>query len=163
MFLVRLFFILLMSLFFSACGRQPYVKQESAYIIVKTPAMRYADMGFVYENPNEVKVEIYSSGQPVLALRITPENVCRSTLACMSKRAFNAQMLSPAYPTDTIERIFRAQPIFSGENIDKKRNGFTQKLTKNGVYDIDYSVLKNETVFRDTINHIMIKIKRLRG
>jgi len=72
-------------------------------------------------------------------------------------------MLSANYPKDTLERIFRAKPVFNGKNVEKKRNGFTQKLLMPGKYDIEYTVFNNETVFRDTINKILIKIKRMRG
>jgi len=156
--MVALFLLLL-----QGCGEPPKLKGESAMIVLKTPAMRYADMGFVYESPSEIKVEIYGSGQALFALRITPKSVCTSRFACLDKKSFNARMLSAYYPEDTIERIFRAKSVFNGKNVVKKRNGFTQKIVAPGKYNIQYSVLNNETVFRDTINKILIKIKRMRG
>ena len=150
-------------LLIQGCGKSPEIKGESTMIVLKTPSMRYADMGFVYESPSEIKAEIYGSGQALFALRITSSSVCISRFACLDRRSFNARMLSKYYPDDTLERIFRGKPVFNGENIVKKRNGFTQKLFAPGKYNIQYSVLNNETVFRDTINKIVIKIKRMRG
>jgi hypothetical protein len=150
-----------MIFFFSACGTQPYLHQNSAFIVLKTPTMRYADQGFVYENPDEVKVEIYSSGQALFSLRVTKDSVCTGVLSCMGKEAFTKNVLSPHYPSETIEAVFRQRPVFGGKNLIKKRNGFTQELINGHKYHIQYSVLNNETVFRDTINHILIKIKRL--
>jgi hypothetical protein len=137
--------------------------QESAFIVLKTPVLRYADQGFVYENDEEVKVEIYGSGQALFSMTITPSSVCSGTFSCMSRKHFNAKVLSSAYPDDILASIFRGKPIFGGEGLTRKRNGFTQKLINGNKYHIEYSVLNNETVFRDTINHILIKIKRLRG
>jgi len=156
-----LFPLFLMILLLSACGRQPYLKQSSAFIVLKTPTMRYADQGFVYENADEVKVEIYGSGQALFSLRVTSASVCTGALQCMSKKTFNEKVLTTYYPEDTIEAIFRGKPIFSGKELVKKRNGFTQKLINGNKYHIMYSVLNNQTIFRDTINHILIKIKRL--
>jgi len=149
-----------MFLFLSACGTQPYLKENAAFIMFKTPTFKYADMGFVYENAQEVKAEIYGSGQALLSWKISGSTVCMSLLACMSKKSFNAQVLNASYPDDVLENIFRMKPIFSGENFQKNRNGFTQKLRKNGKYNIEYRVLNNDVIFHDRINNIHIEVKK---
>ena len=50
------------------------------------------DLGFMYENPEEMKVEIYSNGQAIMALEIGKENICMSLLECMDKKSFNQAM-----------------------------------------------------------------------
>jgi hypothetical protein len=146
--------------FFTACGTQPYKKENSALIVFKTPTFKYADMGFIYENSNEVKAEIYGSGQPLMSLTISKDSVCMSLLACMTKRSFNQQVLNVAYPDSILDNIFRGKPIINGQNSRKSSNGFTQKIISHNKYNIEYSVLNNDIVFRDTINHILIKIKK---
>jgi len=140
------------------CAEASYTKQDSAYIVWKTPVFKYADMGFIYENSNEVKVEIYSSGQVLMTLTATRDSVCMSRLKCMSSRDFDRYVLSSHYPEDTIGNIFRGKPIFNGQKIDKKSNGFTQKFINADKYNIEYSVLNNQILFRDTINEILIKV-----
>jgi hypothetical protein len=145
---------------FNACGTQPYLKENSAFIVFKTPTFKYADMGFVYENNSEVKAEIYGSGQALMSLRISGDSVCMSLFACMSRKKFNQQVLSSAYPDTVLENIFRGKPLFSGQNMKKTRNGFTQNIVKQNKYNIHYSVLNNEIIFRDTINKILVKVKK---
>jgi len=123
--------------------------------------MRYADQGFIYERPDEVKVKIYGNGQALFSLQVTEDAVCSGPLRCMDKKTFHAKMLSAYYPDDTLDSIFRFKPVFDGVGMVKKRNGFTQKLINGNKYHIEYKVLNNQAVFRDTINHILIKIKRL--
>ena len=147
-------------LFLQACGTTPYLKENSALIVFKTPTFRYADMGFIYENRNEVKAEIYGSGQALMSLKISGSSVCMSLLVCMSKESFNKTVLSCMYPNEILDNIFRGKPIFKDKNLQKNRNGFTQKLVNQNKYNIHYSVLNNEIVFRDTINAILIKIKK---
>ena len=147
-------------LFLQACSNQPYLKQDVALIVFKTPTFRYADMGFVYENRDEVKVEIYGNGQALMSLRISQNSVCMSLLECMSKESFNQKVLSSSYPAGILDAIFRGKPIFGGRNLQKNRNGFTQTIVKPNKYNIHYSVLKREIIFRDTINTILIKIKK---
>ena len=142
------------------CQPDPYKREWSAFIVMKTPVMRYADQGFIYEGKERVKVEIYANAQPLLHLEITPTKVCTGTLSCLSRHRFNQEVLSAYYPDDTIEKIFRAQPIFGGEKLLQTRHGFTQHLVKRGKYDIRYEILNKQVQFRDTINHIVIKIKR---
>ena len=146
--------------FFSACGTTPYKNENTALIVFKTPTFKYADMGFVYENASEVKAEIYGSGQALMSLTISEKSVCMSLLACMSKSAFNQQVLSAYYPDTILDNIFRGKPLFKELNLQKNRNGFTQKIISHNKYSIEYSVLNNDIVFRDTINDILIKIKK---
>jgi len=156
-----LFFLLTIA-FVSGCSTKEYTKQESIFIIFKTPTFKHADLGFMYENAEEMKVEIYGNGQAIMALEIGKENICMSLLECMDKKSFNKQVLNSHYPVDILSHIFRGKKIFLGENIVKTRNGFTQKLMKVGEYNINYSVLNKQIIFRDTINNILIKVKRLR-
>jgi len=59
--------------------------QESAFIKILTPKIRYADMGFIYRGDSFLKVEIYAMGQPVVKFDINEVNICMSTLECMEK------------------------------------------------------------------------------
>jgi len=152
--------LLIISFLLSACTPKEYVTQNSAFIMFKTPTFKYADMGFIYENEEEIKVEIYGSGQALTSLDISETSVCMSLLECMGKSAFNREVLSGMYPEDILENIFRGKPLFNGLGLEKKGTGFTQKIAKKDKYNIDYSVLNNEIIFRDTINTIDIKIKK---
>lgn len=151
---------LMISFLFSACAIKEYVRQNAAFIMFKTPTFKYADMGFIYENEEEIKVEIYGSGQALMTLTISEKTVCMSLLECMSKRSFNEEVLSSLYPENTLENIFRGKPIFAGVSVEKNRNGFTQKIIKNNKYNIQYSVLNKQILFHDTINDIVIKVKK---
>jgi hypothetical protein len=143
------------------CADKVYSKQESAFIVFKTPTVKHADLGFIYEGNDGLKVELYSAGQAVMALEITETSVCMSLLECMGKKSFNAEVLSSAYPESILDNIFTGKSIFHGQNKQTTRNGFTQHIRQANKYDINYSVLNNETIFRDTMNQILIKIKRL--
>jgi len=156
------FLFLLMMVLLSACATKEYMKEESIFIVFKTPTFKHADLGFMYEGKDETKVEIYSNGQAVMSLEIGVENICMSLLECMDKKSFNKNVLNAHYPVDILSHIFRGKAIFSGEKRVKTRNGFTQNLSKTDKYDINYSVSTKQIVFRDKINDILIKIKRLK-
>ena len=153
--------LLVAILFLSGCTEsQPQPKRtQSALIVWKSPSFRYADMGFISDSGRELQAEIYGSGSALMRLKINGDSICMSRFKCMSKERFNRELLSAHYPNDTLENIFRGKPIFSGKALIKKRNGFTQKIKKSHAYQIEYSVLNNQTVFRDTINKIMIKVR----
>ncbi len=145
---------------FSACSSKEYRTQNAAFIVFKTPTFKYADMGFIYENDEGLKTEIYGSGQALMSLELSKRSVCLSLLECMDRKAFNAKVLSALYPEDTLENIFRGRAIFGGLGVEKNRNGFTQKLEKDNQYAIDYRVLSAQIHFRDTINAIIITVKK---
>ena len=139
----------------NGCTQLTPEKQESAFIVIKTPKMKYADMGFISTNDSKVKVEIYTAGQPLVAWEINGMNICMSTLECMDKESFNKEYLSDTYPDTLLENIFRAKPIFNREGYAEVRGGFAQHI-KEG---ISYSVVSGKRTFRDKLNKILIKVK----
>ena len=156
----KIYWVGLLAFVLSACVNKEYSRQQSAFILFKTPTVRHADLGFIYDNDKEMKIELYSSGQAVLSLEISETHVCMSLLECMSKKSFNEEVLSGYYPEAILENIFRGAVIFDGKNLSKNRNGFTQSIQKKGKYAIEYRVFNKEIIFRDTINAIRIKIKK---
>jgi len=94
-------------------------------------------------------------------LKISKESVCMSLLECMSKTRFNAQVLNSYYPKNILDDILRSKPIFDGQMMHKNSNGFTQTISESNKYNIEYKVLNKEILFHDTINHIVIKVKRM--
>lgn len=150
--------LLLSVLFFSGCVDTQPQRTQSALIVWKSPSFRYADMGFISDSGKQLKVEIYGSGSALMRLKIDGDLICMSRFNCMSKGHFNQKLLSAYYPDDTLENIFRSKPLFGGASLIRKRNGFTQNIQKPNAYSIVYTVLNNQTVFRDTINQIVIKV-----
>lgn len=144
---------------FNSCIATKIEKQESAFIVMKTDRFKYADMGFITDTSSNIKVEIYGAGQPLMSLDINGMNICMSTFQCMEKKEFNSQILNSSYPDTILENIFRAKPIFDKKSLVQTKAGFSQKLTKEGVYDISYRVNGKERVFRDRLNKILIKVR----
>ena len=136
------------------------VPQESIFIIWKSPAMNYADQGFLYQEPNGLKLEIYAGGQAVMRLSVNKTQICKGLL-CMSKKEFNRQYLSSAYPDDFLVNILLGKVVFNGAGLTETKDGFRQKIAKGDLYAVDYSVQRTGSlVFRDSVNHIVIKINR---
>lgn len=144
----------------SACTSPAYLKENAAFIVFKTPTFKYADMGFIYESHDEVKVEIYASGQVLMKLEIAKNSICMSLLECMPTKSFNDKVLSVYYPDHLLDDVFRGKAIFAGLGLKKQSNGFTQNIRKTNQYNIEYSVLNGAVIFRDTMNAILIKIKK---
>jgi len=144
---------------FTACTGKDAKKQESAFIVMKTKTIKFADMGFIYSGTFGVKVEVYAVGQPLVDLSINSQNICLSLLECMDKEEFNEEVLSAYYPATLLENIFKSEAIFEKKNLKKVEGGFEQRIKKEGSYDIFYSVVSGKRIFRDKINKILIKVR----
>jgi len=161
MFFKKIIFIVWLIPFLEGCVPKVYQKQKSVFIVFKTPSFKYADLGFVYENSEALKVELYGSGEALVSLSIDNNFICMSLFECMTPDYFNQKVLSEYYPKNILNNIFRGKKIFNGADSKNSRNGFTQQISKVNKYQIEYSVLNNQILFRDTINHILIKIKEV--
>jgi len=135
------------------------LKEESAFIVLKTPKVKYADMGFIKNNSYVLNIEMYAAGQPLVNIEVNGNNVCMSSLKCMSKKDFNKEVLSEYYPETLLEDVFRAKPIFEKEGYKESSDGFVQKINKESQYNISYKVTSKTRIFRDTINKILIKVR----
>jgi len=150
--------IFLMLWLIYGCNEPTYLKENSAFIIFKTPTFKYADMGFIYQSPQQTKLQIYANAQAIMSLKLTQDSICMSALECMTKKRFNKQVLSSQYPDNILQDILNAKPIFAKKDIKYTQQGFAQELKKQNSYNIKYKVSKNKIEFIDTINHITIKI-----
>ena len=151
--------VLAMLFIINGCTQLSPEKQESAFIVIKTPRMKYADMGFISNSKSNVKIEIYAAGQPLVAWEINALNICMSTLKCMEKQDFNKEFLNTSYPDTLLENIFRGEPIFKKKGYEKVENGFKQTLKAEKNYNISYKVIDGERIFRDKLNKILIKVR----
>jgi len=152
--------VLILVFLLSGCVQNNYTKQNSALIVFKTPSFKYADMGFIYESPTNIKLEIYAIGQALMKLNISDKQICMSTLKCMKPKNFNKKVLSINYPKNILSNIFRGKAIFDKIGFKKKKRGFEQKISKKDIYNISYKVFGKTIIFRDKLNNILIKIKR---
>jgi hypothetical protein len=143
----------------NGCTQLSPKKQESAFIVIKTPKMKYADMGFIAHDSLNVKVEIYAAGQPLVAWEINAFNICMSTFKCMEKKDFNQEFLMASYPDTLLENIFRGEVIFKKRGYKKIKNGFEQSINDKNHYAIRYKVVDGERIFRDKLNKILIKVR----
>lgn len=138
--------------------------QKSVFVVMKTPVFRYADQGFIQKEAGSTKLEIYSSGSAIMKLYIKSGKVCNGTglFSCMSKSEFNKRFLSSNYGDNLFENVLNGKTIFHKEGLNKKaNNGFKQKISKDGKYNIEYSVLNDKILFRDRVSNILIKVNKI--
>jgi PBP1b-binding outer membrane lipoprotein LpoB len=154
--------IFLLLFFFEACATKTYSEQERIFLVFKTSSIKYADLAFMYDGNEDIKIEMYSNGQALKALEIEDTTVCLSLFECLDKEAFNQKVLSAYYPKNILSHILRGEAIFASQNLVEEKNGFRQAIYEAGKYGIEYSVLGNKVVFHDRVNSITIKVKRLK-
>ena len=157
---MRRFFILWASvlLLLGGCALKKYTLNEAKIIIFKTPQFRFADTGYIRQNKDALRLELYSGGVPVKRFDINTL-ICVDE-GCMGKSRFNAEYLSSDYPDDFLLHVSRGVPIFEGMNLSKIPEGFEQRLHVNNA-EIFYRVTDKEIYFKDNKNRILIWIKNL--
>ncbi len=141
---------------FSGCAGRHYAPPEAALIVIKSPALKFADMGFIYRGEERVKIEVYASGRALSTLTVGRQ-VCVDG-RCMKERDFYKKYFGVAYPAGTLWAIFSKRPIFGGEGMLKENGQNIQHIFKEGRYDIIYAFDHASVRFKDKINHILIKI-----
>jgi len=152
-----LFFFLL--LFFGGCSTKSFSHKESKIVVIKSPKIRFSDIGYIKHDGDAIELELYSTGVAIETISID-RLVCVKK-GCMSKKAFNEQYLSKAYPDDTMANILMRKPIFGGKNMQKQSNGFVQRI-KTDVVNITYKVSDGNVYFKDRRNAILFKLKNIR-
>lgn len=146
--------------FFSSGCTPIYTKHEAKLIVYKTAKLSYADAGFIHSNSeDDLKIEILIVGQPAFTLELG-RKICLDG-ACLKKSKWIRENLSPHYPQELLQNVFLGKPIFGGERMIKKSQGFEQKLYKKDAFDISYRVTAKAIRFKDKITKILIKTKEI--
>jgi len=141
---------------FSGCSKNYYEAPRASLIVIKSPKLKYADMGFIYRGKKQVKAQVYSSGKAVFTLTIG-KRVCVDS-NCMSEEQFYKNYLFADYPKGTLANIFLKKPIFNGEDLHKESGKWVQHIFNEDKFDIIYAFDSVSVRFRDKTNHILIKI-----
>ena len=141
---------------FSGCSKSYYEAPKATLIVIKTPNLKYADMGFIYKGEHQIKAQIYSLGKAIFTLTIG-KRICVD-FKCMSKEQFYESYLNANYPKETLANIFLKKPIFNGENLHKEGNKWKQHIFNKDKFDIIYTFDLTSARFKDKVNGILIKI-----
>ena len=153
---MRKLLLLSLVLFLSACSFKNYEHSTSKVIIIKTPLLKFSDLGYVKRNDDSVRLELFVAGQNIQNIEIN-YLVCVDD-GCMSKKTFNTEFLHQSYPTDILQNIVLGKKIYNAKNVVETSQGFEQKIENENV-DISYRVSSSEIYFKDKKNHILFKIK----
>lgn len=138
------------------CAKHYYEAPQAALIVIKSPELKYADMGFVYRGKKQIKMQIYVSGRAAFTLTIG-KRICIDS-RCMSEEQFYKKYLHVRYPKGTLADIFSKRAIFGGEDLHEEKGKKVQHIYETGRFDIIYAFDATSVRFKDRINHILIKI-----
>jgi len=148
--------LLTLTLLFSACSVKNYETTQTKIIIIKSPKIKFADIGYIRNTQKSIELELFIAGNPVEKIAIN-HLICVSE-GCMTKTRFNTDYLHHSYPDDILQNILLGKEIYDGKSKIKIDNGFEQKIQSKDV-DIKYRVDSKGIFFKDKKNKIIFKIK----
>lgn len=151
-----LFLLLIAVLFFSGCSTKEYTHTQTKVIVLKSPQLKFADIGYLRHDGLAVELELFTAGQAVEKISID-DYICVSK-GCLSKESFNQEYLHAKYPETILQNILLGRAIFNGVNKQKTEAGFEQFIQDEDV-DIIYKVGVSSIYFKDKKNKILVKIK----
>lgn len=149
--------LLFIALFFTACSIKEYDHVSTKIVTIKTPTLKFSDIGYLRNLDDAVELELFIAGHVFKKIDIN-HLICVSDEGCMSKDAFNAEYLSKDYPAQMLQNVLLGREIFQGKNLQKTASGFTQNILTQAL-DITYRVEPKEIYFKDRKNHILFRIK----
>jgi hypothetical protein len=152
--MMRILSLVVASLLFSGCMKN-YDLNSSKLIVIRSPQIKYADLGYIRGSGDDLKIELYAMGNVVKSININ-NFICVDD-GCMLKSVFNAKYLNANYPSDILENVITGHAIYDGKNLRKLYDGYVQDIRDENV-DIEYEVTKESIRFRDRKNAIFLKI-----
>lgn len=138
------------------CSIKNYETTQTKIIIIKSPKIKFADIGYIRNTDKAIELELFIAGNPVEKITINTLICVRA--GCMTKSGFNEDYLSSFYPDELLQNIFLGQDIYDGKNKILTANGYEQKIMTENV-SIKYKVDSKTIFFKDTKNKIIFKIK----
>jgi hypothetical protein len=137
------------------CAAPTYQKSEARIVVIRSPLLRFADLGYIRHTQNALQIQLFEAGQLVKSIDVN-NFVCVDS-GCLTKSMFNARYLSANYPDDILQNVFLGLPIYGGKNLQRVRGGFVQKIHTLHV-EITYRVINGVIFFRDRKSGILLKV-----
>lgn len=154
---MQIFFILWVSFFILGCAPKTYERNESRFILIKSPLLKFADLGYIRSNSDEVRADLFVVGTLVQSIEISTL-ICVNE-GCLTKSAFNKEYLNASYPDDLLVNVLLGRPIFDKASLQVTDTGFRQELISPD-YNIVYKVESGNIFFKDSQNRLKIKIEK---
>jgi len=152
-------FLVTLTFFLSACSIKNYEHTNSKLFIIKSPKIKFADIGYIRNSDKAIELELFLAGQAVE--KITINHIICTSQGCMSKSGFNEDYLYKSYPTDIMQNILLGREIYKGKDKVRTRDGFEQQIKSQKV-NIIYKVTSSQISFKDRKNRIIFKIKDIK-
>ncbi len=108
----RIVTVFLLSFLFVSCASKQAYSTLSTTIILKTPNMKFYDKGFINKYDNYIHLQIFEVGHIALDIKIYKDEVCRSSLECMSSKEFNKMYLHSSYEDNFLYNLFSNNKIY---------------------------------------------------
>jgi hypothetical protein len=143
-------------LIFSACSIKTYEFTQTKIIIIKSPKIKFSDLGYLRNSDKSIELELFVAGNSIEKISVN-HLICVSA-GCMSKSGFNEEYLNSAYPDDILQNILLGKPVYDALNMQKTADGFKQHVENKNV-NISYKVDSHVIFFKDRKNNIIFKIK----
>lgn len=150
------YLLIAFALLFSACSIKNYEITQTKIFIIKSPKLRFADLGYLRNSQKSIELELFAAGKAIEKITIN-HLICMSE-GCMTKGSFNTDYLHESYPSEILQNILLGKAIYDGKNRVQTQDGFEQKIEDENV-NITYRVSTNVTFFKDKKNSIIFKIK----
>lgn len=99
---LKLIFIIFV---FAACSSRQVQISKSASILIKTPKVKFYDIGFINKFENYIQIQIYSVGNVILDLKLYKNQVCKSTFKCISNKQFNKEFFHESYENNFFKKL----------------------------------------------------------
>jgi len=154
--MIKRYLPLVLVLFFSACSVKDYEQTQTKIIIIKSPKIKFADIGYIRNSDKSIELELFMAGKVIE--KITIKHLICTSEGCMSKSGFNGDYLNSNYPDNILQNILLGLEIYNGENRVKTDDGFKQEIDTRHV-GITYKVTSHAILFKDRKNKIIFKIK----
>ena len=150
------YLLIAFAILFTACSTKNYEITQTKIIIIKSPKLKFADLGYIRNSEKSIEMELFAAGKAIEKITIN-HLICVSE-GCMTKGSFNKDYLNESYPSAILQNILLGHPIYDGKNRVQTSEGFEQKIEDENV-NITYRVSSNVIFFKDTNNKIIFKIK----
>jgi len=137
------------------------ISSQPYKVTMKTKKFAFSDTGFMNVYDKLINLQVFSMGKAVLDMTVslTEDEICVDSL-CNTKHGFNQTFLTGVYPDTLVENVLRSRPIFGGKNLKKMTKGFIQKIIT-PKYAVKYKIWPGNVYFKDSLNHIIIKLRKM--
>ena len=158
---MKYFLSFILAFMLCACATKPsFSHSKSVFVSLITDQIKLSEAGFLYQDNDNLRLEVYKLAQPLFVLELKGTRLCLNK-GCLKEEEFNKRFFKNAHYKGFLRQILTKKALYDGLNLIQTSCGFEQNIT-NKAYELSYEICEDKIFFEDKKARMKFSLREIK-